>query len=79
MLYQVVSVRKILPIKKYLKNNLPYLIKALIMFIIVYPITYLNISSAFKILFQIILGLFIYAILNMKYILNLLNIKGIKK
>ncbi len=79
MLYQTISVRKELNIKKYIKNITPFFIKSLIMFIFIYPIVFLNINSITKIIFQILLGGLIYILLNFKYINSLVNIKKLLK
>lgn len=73
MFYQMISVRKALPVGKYYKFSIAYLIKSLLMYAIIYPIKFLKISSIYIILIQILLGCVIYAILNIKYILSILK------
>lgn len=77
MAYQTFSVRKELTINKYIKSIVPFLLKAIIMFICIYPINYININNFIKLLIQGIIGVIIYGILNFKYIYNVLGIKEI--
>ena len=81
MLYQTLAVRKKIPVIKYLYNVLPFFMKSIIMFLIIYPVCFLRFNSVIKMAMQIILGIVIYMILNMKYILSIINFKksiGIK-
>lgn len=75
MMYQIISVRKELNIKEYLKNIMSFFVKATIMFICIYLINYIQVSNIVKLLAQIIIGTMIYGVLNFKYIYNILNIK----
>ena len=75
MFYQTNTIKKELPIKKFIKNIIPFFIKALIMLIIVIQIRNIEISIYLKILLQIFVGCLVYFVLNIKYILNLLNVK----
>ena len=75
MIYQTIVVWNDLPIKKYLKEIIPYFIKSLLMFIFIYLFKYLNINSLIKILMQIFSGVLIYFVLNLKYIFNIINVK----
>ena len=81
MMYQALKVRNDLKIKKYLINIFPFFIKSLIMFIIVFVIKIFSISAPTKLILQFIFGLFIYGILNVSYIKELLNLnkRGEKK
>jgi len=73
MLYQIVALRDDLPISKYLKEILPYLIKSIIMFIAVLLIKFIKIKSIYIIILQVLFGTLIYFILNMKYIKKILH------
>ena len=75
MMYQTISVRKELNIGNYLKNIIPFFIKAVIMFICIYLINYINLNNTVKLLVQIIVGVMVYGVLNFKYIYNILNVK----
>lgn len=73
MIYQVIKVRKEIPLNNYIKISLMYFIKSLILFAIVININYLNISIIFKLLLQLISGIFIYGLLNYNYMIDLLK------
>lgn len=77
MIYQTVSVKNNIDIKKNLKISKVFLIKAIIMFIVIYPINFFQIDSTVKIGIQVSLGMLIYIALNFKYILYELNVKEI--
>ena len=75
MIYQVICVRKELPIKEYLKDITSYLYKSLIMFSIISLINYTDINVILKILLQVINGVVIYFLLNKKYIFSIAKLK----
>ena len=75
MIYQVIAVKKELPIIEYLKDISHYLYRSLIMFSLIMLIEYLNINSLLKVILQVFNGVAIYALLNKKYIFELLNLK----
>lgn len=77
MFYQTVAVRKELPIKEYIINSIPFLIKALIMLLVIYPFKYLKINSILVLFFQVLVGCVVYALLNFKYIFSIISIKKI--
>lgn len=77
MLYQVLKVKRELPIKDYLKDMLPLFAKATVMFLCVLLIKFIPIRPLYRILMQIIIGVSIYGLLNYKYILEITNIKRI--
>ena len=79
MFYQSISVKKELPIKKYVIKSIPCLIKALIMLITIYPFNYINMDNLFRIILQIIIGCVLYFLLNYRYITSIVDIKKIKK
>ena len=79
MLYQTYSVRKELKVKKYFKLIFPYFIKALIMFVCVYLINFLDVSGIWKLILQVLVGVSIYSVLNMNYIIDKMNLKNILK
>ena len=76
MIYQTIAVRKELPLVSYFKSILPFIIKALIMFSTVMIIKFINIIPVFRFILQVIIGIIIYGLLNIKYVLELLNISG---
>ncbi len=75
MFIQMIGLRKHLPIKQYLIDTIEFMIKALIMFVLIMAIGYIQLNSVLLIGLQIITGVMIYSALNYKYILSLLNIK----
>lgn len=79
MLYQTIAVRKELPIKKYLINTIPFMMKSIIMLIIIYPFNYVNMNNLLRLIIQVGLGCAIYGLLNIKYILSIINIININK
>lgn len=76
-IYQSISVRKELNIEEYLKKSIPFLLKACIMFIIVYSLNFVKMNSLLRIICQILLGVGIYGVLNIKYILSIIDLKSI--
>lgn len=78
MIYQTIKVRHCLDIKKYCINILPFFIKSLLMFLLIYPIKYININEILIVVIQVLLGMIIYGILNINYILKKLKAKTLK-
>ena len=74
MIYQAYAVRRELNIKKYIIKSCSFLIKALIMFIIIFPLNFIEIDSLTKMIIQIVLGVFIYGLLNIKYINSIIKL-----
>ena len=74
MLYQTISIKNELPIKKYIKDIIPFFLKSLLMFIIIYPLNFTNLNSIMKISIQVVLACIICYILNYKYVNSLINI-----
>ncbi len=77
MFYQSMAIRKELPIKEYAIKSIPYLIKALIMLAIIYPLNYIHMSNILRLIIQIGVGCLVYGLLNVKYILSIVDIKKI--
>lgn len=74
MLYQIILVRKKIQICAYLKNGIRFLVTSLLMFIIVFSLNFLNIKNIILLLIiQIVVGIIIYGIFNINYIINLLK------
>lgn len=78
MVYQAISIKNDLPIRKYVKEVIPFLLKSIIMFLVIYPINQLQINSIIRIIIQISLGMILYLLLNLKYILSIINVNRIK-
>jgi len=79
MFYQAMSIRKELPMIKYLKSIIPFFVKAAIMLIVLYSLNYIQMNNLLRLLIQIIAGCLLYGLLNMKYILSIVNIDKILK
>ncbi len=77
MFYQSWAVRKELPIKEYIANSVPFLIKSIIMLIVIYPFNYIEMNSLVRLIIQVGLGCIVYGLLNIKYILSIVDIKKI--
>lgn len=79
MLYQIIAVRKDLPIKDYVKSVIPFLLKSIIMFILIIIIKCFRFTPIITILLQVIIGILIYIILNWKFINSMIDIKIVLK
>lgn len=79
MIYQTISVRKELPIGEHLKEIIPFLLKSFLMFLIIYPLRWLSIKSIYILILQITIGIICYGLLNIKYILSIVDINKICK
>ena len=77
MMYQTISVRNKLPIRNYIRISLKFFVKSFIMLIVVYSINYAKINDVIRLAIQIFLGCLTYFILNIGYIMNLININKI--
>lgn len=77
MIYQTIAVKNDLDIKLYFKKSIPFLLKAIVMFIIVYSMNYLNINNSLRLIIQILMGCIIYGILNIRYFMSIIDIKKI--
>lgn len=75
--YQTWAVKKELNAKEYIKILVPFFIKSIIMFIVIYPLNYLRINRFLIFAIQIMIGCLVYGILNIKYIDSLINLKKI--
>lgn len=77
MFYQILKVKNELTVCKYIRESINFLIKAIIMYICIIPLNYLNISSIYIIVSQVFLGGIIYVLLNIKYISSIINLKNV--
>ena len=68
MVMQFYYVRKDLPVIRYIKSTAKFLLKGLVMFVIVWPIRWMNLSDIQTVIAQIVIGVAVYAILNYNYI-----------
>ena len=79
MLYQTFAVRKELPVGKYIKEVFPFFIKGIIMLLCIYPLNNINLSPIIRLLLQVLIGGSIYCILNVKYILSVIDLNKVLK
>lgn len=77
MFYQMICIRKELPIKKYLVEIIPFLLSSLIMYIVIRSFNYLNLNKIIILCLQVAVGATIYLLLNWKYIFTTINIKKV--
>lgn len=77
MFSQIIMVRKELPVGNYLKYFGEFLIKSLIMYGLVLLIGQFLDNVILKIIVQVCLGVFIYLIINIKYIMSVIDLKKI--
>ncbi len=75
MLIQAISVWKEMQITKYLKKLLVFFVKGLIMYVIVYQLKYLNVQTEIIIFLQVVIGVIVYFLLNIKYINSIIDVK----
>lgn len=73
MAYQVAEIWHELDFKKYIKNICPFFSKSAVMFIVMYVFNYIDMSSAVRLLLQIMAGGLVYLILNFRYMMMLLR------
>ena len=74
MLYQTISIKNELPIKKYIKDIIPFFIKSIIMFIVIYLFNFFNLNNILRIIIQVVLACIVYYLLNYKYVNELINL-----
>lgn len=75
MIYQTISVRKELNVLQYVKKSFPFVVKSILMFIIIYPISLTDMNVISKLMIQVFMGCIIYGLLNLKYIMKIINIR----
>lgn len=77
MMYQAFAIRHELSIGKYFKSIIPFIIKSIIMLGCIFGIDYLklDINPYLQLGLKVIVGGFVYCILNINYILTVLKIK----
>lgn len=68
VLYQTWVIRKELPIKLYIGSSIKFIIKSIVMFIIITLVGTQIENSLIRIIIQVMLGGFIYLVLNFRYI-----------
>lgn len=73
MLYQTIMIRRELPIMRYIKDVIPFLLNAIVMFFIILGLGALNINVYVKLFAQIIVAVLIYCMLNYKYVISVIK------
>lgn len=79
MIYQSISLKKELPIGNYIKKIIPFLFKGILMLIIIYPFKYLSINRVYILIIEVVFGMIIYGLSNIKYILSVVDIRKLSK
>ncbi len=79
MLYQLISIKREYNFSKVIKNILPFLLTSIIMIECIYPIKYFISNKIIVLALQVIVGVIIYGLFNLKYIDQLINLKRILK
>lgn len=77
MFYQMLSIRRELPIKEYVMAITPFLLNSLIMYIVVYSFKYFHLNNIITICIQVVMGVIIYLLLNRKYIFTTIDMNKI--
>lgn len=75
MIYQSIAVKNDLPIGKYIVNILPFLWKATVMLICIYPLNYTPISPVWRLFLQVLIGAIVYCVLNYQYIRAVIHLE----
>lgn len=79
MVLHIWFANKHIKIIKKIKEEKNIFVKGFVMFLVVYAIGLIDINIYMKLVIQVIVGMFIYSILNYKYIKENININKIKK
>lgn len=75
MFYQAFAVRKKIQISKYIKNIIPFVLKAGGMLAVTYVFNFIKMNDFIRFFIQICVGCLVYGLLNLKYILSIVDIK----
>ena len=75
MFYQAFAVRKKIQISKYIKNIIPFVLKAGVMLAVTYVFNFIKMNDFIRFFIQICVGCLVYGLLNLKYILSIVDIK----
>ena len=74
MLYQTISIKNELPIKEYIEDIIPFFVKSIIMFIVIYPFNFINLNNILIIIIQVVLACIVYYLLNYRYVNGIINL-----
>ena len=73
LVYETISVRNKLNIKKFIKAFLNFLVKGIIMFVIIYSMRNIIDNKIILIVMQCVVGFAIYILLNKKYVFSIIR------
>ncbi len=76
--YQTYMIKDELPIKLYIRDVLPFCVKAILMFVIIYPLNFIKMNMYISIIIQILLGAIIYFLFNLRFVDDIIGIKRFK-
>ena len=79
MLLQTSIAAKEIKTQVFLRDTFPFLYKSVIMFLIINLINFMKINDLLILVLQIVVGIIIYGLLNIKFILKIINFKDLKK
>lgn len=77
MLYQIYAVKKDLPIRSYIREIMPFAISALAMFLAIAWLPFFDIPKVWCIIIQIVVGMFVYYLLNYRYVKQVFVLRNI--
>lgn len=78
MIVQIIDIKKEVSIVKYIRNALVYLSGGIIMFIVIYPFRYLNLSELVIVIMQVLIGAIIFLSISGTMFIKNNNINLIK-
>lgn len=73
--YQTIKCRKMLPVRDYFKDSLPYIVMGIFMYGVVYSISRLEINSTLLLIIEILCGATVYSTMCIVYLLKIKKIK----
>ncbi len=79
MIYQTAVLVTELPVKQFIKNIMPFLVKSMVMFFIVILISTFKIEIVSMLILQILIAIIVYTIMNFNYINSIVNLKTLLK
>lgn len=73
MFYQTFMIRKELPIKKYIIDIIPFFLSAIVMFLIIISIGYIEFNVYLKLGIQIFVAIIVYCSINCRYVVSVIK------
>ncbi|MDR0979392.1 MAG: flippase [Lachnospiraceae bacterium] len=68
MMYQVIAIRKEIPVRNYIKLSFDFLVSSIIMYAIITCVDLLQLNQIYGLILKVLLGIGVYLLLNAKYI-----------